>query len=522
MLCITVYGFIRIKGRVTVDNILLVSQLVLAAMIWKKIDTFGVPVLGKIHLCWLVFIVMFVGAFYWWKNLDNLSEDAEIEVERTNSEGKIVKAKTNIFSCPRWLALGMIEVHLLGGLVYLTRVAGWYGIIICLIVLAAIFAAVTALLVSFSGRYCCWGKFGEGYRREEPDSRRWVIWGTILLVAMLWLATPWIQKKMSFKLPNLFGSTTYKVNANTNPVNTETTKATEPTTTETMAPTSTPTPAPIPVLTEDEITSFTDEELINKVVEEFQATEKFKDWSKEEVILYLREFKWTSTLPHLQARETATGFRDAYTYQVESVDEEVVKNLVYTTGWDAALREDGRVGKSEWAKKFYELYTSGGDWYELALEKKDGKTLVKTEWFVIMLRYYCMLPTQYVGYYEYDDINVLVHWGLDPEMCVPERKGSQEKYPFHVYKMEDKDGKVTYYGINAVDYRWSIITIDRVTPTPTPTPQPTVTPTPPTKKDPTPIPSNTPTPTSTPTPTPPVETTTPTPTSTPTPTISRR
>lgn len=253
------------------------------------------------------------------------------------------------------------------------------------------------------------------------------------------------------------------------------------TTETTTTSTATPTPTPPPTPDEETVSSYTDEQLLKLFGQP-------------------REFKRTSTKLDLEPRVEATGIFDAVTYNVKpeglnGICEEILSNPIYLTGVDQALREVDVIGESDWAKKFFDSYNPiATEWWEQWIEKDtaSGKWYVTKDYHLIAARYCCIVKgMQY--WRDIDKADIKCHWPLNVEMeyCFKSEEG--EDYPFWVYRLVFKDGRIIYIGINQLDYRWAIIP-----PVPTPTPTSTPTPTPP-PDTPTPTP---PTSTSTPTPTP--------------------
>ena len=255
------------------------------------------------------------------------------------------------------------------------------------------------------------------------------------------------------------------------------------TTETTTTSTETPTPTPPPTPDEETVSSYTDEQLLQLFGQQ------------------PREFKRTSTKLDLEPRVEATGIFDAVTYNVkpeglDGICEEILSNPIYLTGADQALREVGVIGESDWAKKFFDSYNPiTTEWWEQWIEKDaaSGKWYVTKEYHLIASRYCCIIMgMQY--WRDIDKADIKCHWPLNVEMEYCFKSDEGEDYPFWVYRLVFKDGRIIYIGINQLDYRWAIIP-----PVPTPTPTSTPTPTPP-PDTPTPTP---PTSTSTPTPTPP-------------------
>lgn len=253
------------------------------------------------------------------------------------------------------------------------------------------------------------------------------------------------------------------------------------TTETTTTSTATPTPTPPPTPDEETVSSYTDEQLLKLFGQP-------------------REFKRTSTKLDLEPRVEATGIFDAVTYNVkpeglDGICEEILSNPIYLTGVDQALREVDVIGESDWAKKFFDSYNPiTTEWWEQWIEKDtaSGKWYVTKDYHLIAARYCCIVKgMQY--WRDIDKADIKCHWPLNVEMEYCFRSDEGEDYPFWVYRLVFKDGRIIYIGINQLDYRWAIIP-----PVPTPTPTSTPTPTPP-PDTPTPTP---PTSTSTPTPTP--------------------
>lgn len=253
------------------------------------------------------------------------------------------------------------------------------------------------------------------------------------------------------------------------------------TTETTTTSTATPTPTPPPTPDEETVSSYTDEQLLKLFGQP-------------------REFKRTSTKLDLEPRVEATGIFDAVTYNVkpeglDGICEEILSNPIYLTGVDQALREVDVIGESDWAKKFFDSYNPiTTEWWEQWIEKDtaSGKWYVTKDYHLIAARYCCIVKgMQY--WRDIDKADIKCHWPLNVEMEYCFKSDEGEDYPFWVYRLVFKDGRIIYIGINQLDYRWAIIP-----PVPTPTPTSTPTPTPP-PDTPTPTP---PTSTSTPTPTP--------------------
>ena len=261
------------------------------------------------------------------------------------------------------------------------------------------------------------------------------------------------------------------------PITAATTETTETSTSITATPTSTPAPD------EETVSSYTDEQLL-------------------QLFGQPREFKRTSTKLDLEPRVEATSIFDAVTYNVqpeglEGICEEILSNPIYLTGVDQALREVEVVGESDWAKKFFDSYNPiTTEWWEQWIEKDtaSGKCYVTKDYHLIAARYCCIiLGMQF--WRDIDKADIICHWPLNVEMEYCFRSEEGEDYPFWVYRLVFKDGRIIYIGINQLDYRWAIIP-----PVPTPTPTSTPTSTPPTETTTPPTPTDTPPPTDTPAP----------------------
>lgn len=511
LLVIAICGVIRFNDKYRDENGVLVGLIVLAAILFvrpKFITKFPFSIIGLLGL------VVLVAAWFLVREFSAIDDYIDVVKEERKQGGEIEEVFVrNERQCPRWLALGLVEACLLGGLVFWTRVSKWhfykkykfitfaYDLFLWIIVLGAIAVAIYAIYYAFKK---AWNggikKDIEDFKQAPRDRKMMAILGIIAMVFMFATGGKFVKAKLRCPKFTGFGKVTTisasQTNNNQNKTEPTNAKAAE---TPTPTPTAAPKEEPTPVISEEEVTGYSDEKLLEAFGQPYI-------------------FKGTSTLTELEDRVKATGVVDAVTYDLNDnqIYKEILSNPIYLSDVALCWEEAGLVGDSDWFKEFKSSFDPATTnwWYRWVEKCPDGNYRVTMEYHLIACRFCCIWGgLQYVDVAEANQVTVKAHFPLNAEMEVAFRSETIEGYPWWIYEAVFKDGRVVQLGINQLDYRWAItqIKIKR-----DPTPTPTATPTPP-KDPPTNKPTATPTPTPTETPTPtPVATSTPTPTATPT------
>ena len=483
-------GFVSVKRLAGIEKSLFGGQFALIVVLFVGLCFDNKWV--NIPLTVLIAALTFAGAFFWMADFKYLAHKFDDPEDNTPTPRQILV-------CPRMVAIAMVASYLSAGIVWLTEFGTmWSWISWILVVLAVV---LFACAIRWAWEQNVWNKNHSAASGKELVSS--VIWA--ILVAIL-ICVSAIKVRAQLRNPFDFGEKRVTIGV----VNPTPTPA--PAISGVPAPpTSTPTPTPPAKTVEEIVNSYSDQQLLDIFGEP-------------------RPFNTKSTYPRWNERAAATGLIDAVTFatvdDVECLDvvNETLTNDIYAADAAEAFIEVDLLGESQWIKDFQAEYMSGKkDWVESGLEVVDGVRIHTMERHLTLCRIaIAELALQEIGYFEPNQLTVQVHWGLVPELEQPVRLTTCDEYPFYVYRAMWKDGRMVYFGINARDYRWAIITLIG-DPTPTPTPKDTPTPTPP--KDNTPTPSPTPSNTPSPTPTPPKDNTptpspTPTPSNTPTPTPS--